>query len=312
MTTREVISLFSPEWKWFIEFTDPTQAHMHGVKSYIYSGKTPFQDVEIIETEFFGRCLVLDGKIQSAQYDEFIYHEALVHPAMLFHPGPEKVIVLGGGEGGALREILKYDTVKNLLMVDIDEEVVSLCEKYLPEWNGGSFKDSRTELLFMDARKYMEDNHKRWDVIFIDITEPLDDSPAYMLFTKEFYQILSQRLNENGVIALQAGNLNPRLLECHGAVYNTLKEVFPHVESYGVYIPSYDTVWGFLIASHRGGIRERSPESVDQAIAKQVKGELHYYDGQTHTHIFNLPRNIRMLRSREKRIIEDHNPLFTI
>lgn len=304
--------MFSSEWKWFIEFTDPTQAHMHGVRKYVYSGKTQYQDVEIIETDFFGRCLVLDGKIQSAEYDEFIYHEALVHPAMFLHPEPKDVIVLGGGEGGALREILKHSSVEKLVMVDIDRDVVSLCDKYLPEWNGSAFRDSRTELLFMDARKYMEDNIKRWDVIIIDITEPLDDSPAYLLFTREFYQLLAQRLQENGVIALQAGNMNPRLLSCHGAIYNTLNEVFPHVDSYGAYIPSYDTVWGFLIASQSEGVPRLPPEFIDSVMAQREIKELQYYDGITHNHMFSLPRNIRILRDREKRIIDDQNPLFTI
>jgi spermidine synthase len=304
--------LFSPEWKWFIEFTDPTQAHMHGVKRYIYSGKTAYQNVEIIETVFFGRCLILDGKIQSSEYDEHIYHESLIHPAMIMHPEPQEVVVLGGGEGGALREILKHPSVTELLMVDIDREVVSLCEKYLPEWNGGAYKDPRTELLFMDARKYMENNHKRWDVIVIDITEPLDDSPAYMLFTREFYQLLTQRLKKNGIIALQAGNLNPRLLQCHSAIYNTLKQVFRYVDSYGAFIPSYDTVWGFLIASHELNAGVISQEAVDNVIARREIKDLKYYDGLTHIHIFTLPRNLRILRSREKRIIEDQNPLFTI
>lgn len=304
--------MFSPEWKWFIEFTDPTQAHMHGVKRYIYSGKTLYQSIEIMETDFFGRCLVLDGKIQSSEYDEYIYHESLVHPAMIMHPDPREVIVLGGGEGGALREILKYPTVEELLMVDIDREVVSLCEKHLPEWNGGAFKDPRTELLFMDARKYMENNSKKWDVIIIDITEPLDDSPAYLLFTSEFYQLLTYRLKENGIIALQAGDLNPRLLHCHGAIYNTLKQIFRHVDSYGAFIPSYDTVWGFLFASQEVDVLDANPEMVDYIIAQRQIGELKYYDGLTHTHIFTLPRNVRLLRSQEKRIIEDHNPLFTI
>lgn len=304
--------MFSPEWKWFIEFTDPTQAHMHGVKRYIYSGKTAYQNVEIIETVFFGRCLILDGKIQSSEYDEHIYHESLIHPAMIMHPEPQEVVVLGGGEGGALREILKHPSVTELLMVDIDREVVSLCEKYLPEWNGGAYKDPRTELLFMDARKYMENNHKRWDVIVIDITEPLDDSLAYMLFTREFYQLLTQRLKKNGIIALQAGNLNPRLLQCHSAIYNTLKQVFRYVDSYGAFIPSYDTVWGFLLASHELNAGVISQEAVDNMIARREIKDLKYYDGLTHIHIFTLPRNLRILRSREKRIIEDQNPLFTI
>lgn len=304
--------MLSPEWKWFVEFTDLTQAHMHGVKKYIYSGETAYQNIEIMETFFLGRCLVLDGKIQSSAYDEYIYHESLVHPAMIMHPEPKDVVVLGGGEGGALREVLKHPSVAELLMVDIDRDVVLLCEKYLPEWNGGAFRDPRTELLFMDARKYMEDNHKQWDVILIDITEPLDDSPAYMLFTREFYQLLALRLKKNGVIALQAGDLNPRLLKCHGAVYNTLKQVFRYVDSYGAFIPSYNTVWGFLFASNEVKAGDFTDEIIDHVIAGREITDLKYYDGLTHVHIFTLPRNLRVLLSLEQRIIEDHNPLFTI
>ena len=91
--------------KWFIEYTHPSQAHMYGIERYVYDGKTPFQNIEIVDTDFFGRCLILDGKIQSSNYDEFIYHEALVHPAMVIHPSPKEIMVIGGGEGAVLRGI---------------------------------------------------------------------------------------------------------------------------------------------------------------------------------------------------------------
>ena len=122
-------------------------------------------------------------------------------------------------------------------MVDIDKEVVELCQRFLPEWSDGSFEDPRVKVHFMDARKYLEITDFQWDIIFIDITEPLDDSPSYKLFTKEFYQLVTKRLKKNGAVALQAGNLNSALFECHGAIYNTLNLVFKNVESYGAFIP---------------------------------------------------------------------------
>lgn len=300
----------SPTWKWFIEYTHPTQAHMHGIERYIYSDKTKFQKIEIVETDFWGKCLILDGKIQSAQFDEYIYHEALIHPAMVMHPSPAKIMVVGGGEGAVLREILKHPTVEKVLMVDIDEEVVEACKKYLPEWSQGAFDDPRVEIYFMDARKYLEENDSKWDIIFFDLTEPLDDSPSYLLFTKEFYHLASKRIEDKGSIALQAGNLNPRLFECHSAIYNTLKLNFKNVSSYGAYIPSYDSKWGFIFASQHTDALKFTPQEIDERLKERNINDLRFYDGLTHVHIFTLTKDIRALCRLDKRIIEDNNPLF--
>ena len=207
-----------PVRKWFVEYTHPTQAHAQ-VDKYLYSGKTAFQNVEIIETDFFGRCLIIDGKIQSSQFDEYIYHETLIQPAMVLHPEPKKIFVAGGGEGAVLREILKHPSVEKVVMVDIDKEAVELCKKYLPEWSQGTFEDPRVEVVYMDARKYLEENKEKWDIIFLDLPEPLDDSPCYLLFTSEFYKIVSERLQTGGTTCRQI-ILGPC---CSTAIYNTLK-----------------------------------------------------------------------------------------
>lgn len=296
--------------KWFIEFTHPSQAHMYGIEQYVYDGKTPFQSIEIIDTDFFGRCLILNGKIQSAQFDEFIYHEALVHPAMVMHPAPRDVLVVGGGEGAILREILKHPAVERLLMVDIDSKVVDLCKRYLPEWSRGAFNNPKVEIRFMDARKYLEDNDSKWDIIFLDLTEPLDDSPSYLLFTKEFYRLAAQRLKKGGGMALQAGSLNPKFIECHGAIYNTLQIAFKNVDSYGAFIPSYDTKWGFIYASQENSAHGFSPSMVDDCLTQREITDLRFYDGLTHLHIFTLPRHVRVMRAAEKQIITDENPFF--
>jgi spermidine synthase len=142
--------------KWFHDYVSPNITISYRVKELIYLGKTKFQSIAIIDNASFGKCLVLDGKIQSSEADEFIYHEALVHPAMVTHPNPEKVFIAGGGEGATLREVLAHNTVKKAVMVDIDEEVVDICHRFLSSWHQNSFDAQRVELHFTDAREYFE------------------------------------------------------------------------------------------------------------------------------------------------------------
>ncbi|NLN06065.1 MAG: polyamine aminopropyltransferase [Firmicutes bacterium] len=300
----------TPPWKWFIEYTHPTQAHMQAVENLLYSGKTKYQNVEIIDTEFYGRCLILDGKIQSAEYDEYIYHEALVQPAMTFHPAPRKVIVVGGGEGAVLREILRHPTVEHILMVDIDREVVELCKKYLPEWSQGAFEHPKVRVLYQDARAYLENSKENFDVIFLDLPEPVDGGPAYLLFTREFYQIVAARLQEDGIVAVQAGSFNPRLIECHAAVCHTLATAFPIVRPYSVFIPSYDTEWGFAVAAKTLDPLQFSPAEIDKRLEERKISDLKFYDGETHLSMFSVPKHIRQAISWNKRIIADDEPLL--
>lgn len=300
-----------PTWKWFIEYTHPTQAHMHGVEQFVYSGKTKYQVVEIMDTDFYGRCLVLDGKIQSSQYDEYIYHETLIQPAMILHPAPKSAMIVGGGEGAVLREILRHPTIEQIVMVDIDREVVELCKEYLPEWHQGSFYDPKVKLHYMDARKYLKKTDECFDIIFMDLTEPLDDGPSYLLFTKEFYRIVSDRLADDGIIALQAGSFNPRLIECHAAICNTLATSFPYVRSYSSFIPSYDAVWGFALAAKTFDPAALSAEEVDKRLGERNITQLKYYDGETHRLMFSVPKDVRTAKAKEVRIIADDRPLTT-
>src|SRR5512143_3315925 len=154
-------------YKWFIEYTSPEEGHLHGIRMIHYASQTKYQRMEIMDSGSYGRCLVLDGKMQSSITDEFIYHEALVHPAMLCHPEPKRVFIVGGGEGATLREVLRHKSVEYCLMVDIDEEVVKVSAELLPEYSQGAFTDKRTELAFLDARRYLEEYDEKFDVIVI-------------------------------------------------------------------------------------------------------------------------------------------------
>jgi spermidine synthase len=242
--------------------------------------------------------------------DEFIYHESIIHPAMLCHPEPRRVFVVGGGEGAPVREILKHRSVESVLMVDIDSEVVDLCRRHLPEMSAGAFEDKRVRVEFMDARAFLESSDQTFDIIIIDISEPIEEGPAYLLFTQEFYKIVFDRLTEHGALAVQAGTISLAGLECFATVHATLKSVFPVVAPYFADIPSFGRPWGFLFAGKGRHPAAFSREEIDRKIRETVHGDLRYYDGETHAMAFSLPKHVREQLAAEKRIIEDNHPLF--
>jgi len=297
--------------KWFLDYISPNEEHMHGIKGLVYSNRTKYQQMEIRDTGSYGRCLALDGKMQSSEVDEFIYHEVLVHPAMLVHPEPKKVFVVGGGEGATVREILRHRSVESCLMVDIDEEVVMSCKEQLPKWHAGAFDDPRTELKFLDARRWLEEHDEKYDVIIIDISEPVEEGPAYLLYTREFYELVTERLTEEGTIALQAGTTSIRGLLNLTAVHRTLETVFPHVVSMEAAIPSFGLPWGFTMASKKNDPKKLTAADVDGMIAGRIEGELRFYDGECHLGLMHLPKFIRKAIADQQKIIEDNAPIFT-
>ena len=295
------------EHKWLIEKTSPATAHMFGIESYIKNYKTAYQQVEIAESSFYGRLLILDGKIQSAEYDEYIYHEALVHPAMLMCPAPRRVLVTGGGEGATLREIFKHPAVEKVVMVDLDREVVELCKEYLTKWHQGSFEDKRLELLFMDARQYLEETDQVFDVIVSDIPEPVEEGPAVKLFTRQYYGLIKKRLATDGIISLQAGDCGLPFIEVHSAINHTLRQEMPFVQSYKAFIPSFNTDWGFILAAPCD--KNLAGKEEFNAKIKERRLELQYFDGETAVGMFSLPRDIRQILASEKAVLDDDNLL---
>jgi spermidine synthase len=293
----------------FSDYISPDLTVLHSIKERIYSGRTKFQSVEIINTGSFGVCLVLDGKIQSSEADEFVYHEALVHPAMLTHPRPERVFIAGGGEGATLREVLAHKAVKKAVMVDIDEEVVSLCRRFLPSWHQKAFDDPRAELHFADARKYLEESSDKFDVIIIDLVDPLEQGPARLLYTREFYQTVQQRLGQAGIMSVQAEPSEWGNLDNFTAIVNTLRNVFSIARPYQVHMPSFFGLWGFVTASQSLDPCELTPEEIDARISTRISKKMKSYDGLTHQAIFTIPRHIRQKLAARKRIITDKQPI---
>jgi spermidine synthase len=282
----------------------------HRIKKILYTGDTKYQHVEIVDTYSFGICLVLDGKIQSGEQDEFIYHEALVHPAMLSHRNPESVFIAGGGEGATLREIYRHKSVKKAVMVDIDREVVELCRRYLPAFHRNSFGDPRTELHFTDARKYIKDTKEKYDVIIIDIVDPLEAGPACLLYTQEYYRMLKNRMNPGGIMVIQSGSCGWANLHVFTYIISTLKTVFSIVKPYQVYVPSFVELWGFTCASDSLDPSRLSKKAVNGAIANRLNTRLKSYDGDSHKATFILPKPLRKKVAATRKVITDANPVF--
>ncbi len=300
----------SDKREWLYDEVSPDLAQLHRIKRVIFSGRTEFQSVEIIETRSFGVCLVLDGKIQSSERDEFIYHEALVHPAMLSHSWPETVFIAGGGEGATLREVLNHKTVKRVVMVDIDRQVIDICRRFLVSFHRGAFEDSRVELQIADARTYLEKTTDRFDVIVIDLVEPLKQGPACLLYTKEFYQLVKDKLSSEGIIAVQSGASGWTNLRNFTAIINTLKSVFSIVCPYQAYVPSFVDLWGFATASQTISPIKLLPEEIDSRISARMLKKPRSYDGLSHQAAFILPKHTRHQLAITRRIITDRNPIF--
>jgi spermidine synthase len=294
---------------WFLDKESEHRWIFHRVKKVLLSVETKFQNVEIIDTYNFGRVIVLDNKIQSAELDEFIYHEALTHPVMIAHPNPEYILIIGGGEGAILREVLKYDSVKQVLMIDIDKEFVEICKKHLESWHRGSFFDERVTLIFADAYDYTKKIEKKFDVIIADISDPIEGGPASLIYTKEFYKSIFNILSINGIFVTQATEIFYNQVEVHSIINKTVNSVFPIAESYCDYIPSLGSMWGFVVGSRDCYLKKMSPEEIDRRMkCREIKG-LKYYDPDSHIRLFGLPVRIKKLISIQNLIGSVKNPI---
>ncbi len=279
------------------------------MKRILYSGRSKYQEIDVVETQDFGLCLVLDGKVQSSLVDEFIYHEALVHPAMVTHPCPEKVLVIGGGEGGTVREVLKHNIVKDVVMVDIDEEVIRVSKTFMPQLSAGAFEDKRLKLVIDDGRAYLKKTNERYDVILIDVTDPLPEGPSYLLYTKQFYELVKERLKPDGLMATQATSVFYSR-KSYTLIYNTLRQVFPVVRAYSAWIPSYVSAWGFVLASLKHDPLSLSNEEVERRLSERGVSNLKFYCPDYHRPLFTLPLYLRKALEEEREVATDEMPTF--
>ena len=290
---------------WVKEYITPWDVYEHGITKVLAYKKTRYQEMYIVETGAYGKALVLDGKWQSCTGDEFLYHEALVHPAMICHQAPKNVLVLGGGEGATVREILRWKSVEKVTMVDIDGEVVSACREYLPEMHQNAFDDPRLELIIGDAVQFLDRSTKQWDVIISDLSDPIESGPSFPLFTQEYFRSIQQVLAPKGFFVVQAGPVSPAEISLHARLLKTLGTIFSHTLSYASHVPTYASPWGFGLASRQAIDTRPDPDIIDALLEQKTIGGFQLMDGITLLGMLQTPAYIR-------RAIEAETQIYTL
>jgi spermidine synthase len=272
------------------------------VRAVLYESRSDYQSIRVLDTVPFGRALILDGVLQTTEMDEFIYHEMIVHPLLISLAQPERVLIIGGGDGGCLRRALEHP-LREVVQVELDRAVVEACRRYLPQVSSGAFDDPRLQLLFADGYEFVARAQEPFDAIIVDLTDPFPPGPSLRLFTAEFYQLVRRMLKDDGLMITQSSSpllLTNELLR----IYANLKAVFPLVRVCLAPVPSYPGVlWSFTLAS-----AGNDPLALDEATVRQrlaARGiSPRYYSPQIHFASFALPPFLADLLAEPERLQE--------
>jgi len=271
---------------WYSELHQGRAGLTLKVKQVIYSGQSPFQRIDILETYEFGRMLVLYGSIMITEKDEFVYHEMISHVPLFTHPNPRRVLVIGGGDGGTVREVLKHPEVEQVTLVEIDQMVVEKCKEYFPQV-ACELDNPKTRILFQDGAQFMAETDEKFDVILVDASDPI--GPAEVLFQKNFHQNIYNRLNEDGIMVTQSESpwYHQRTLR---RMYENLRSIFPLVRIYWAYVPTYpSSIWSFTLCSKK--YHPIKDFKADQY--RELGISTNYYNAGIHQACFVLPNFIK-------------------
>lgn len=268
---------------WISDIVSPAYAQSIQVDSILYDGRSAYQHIQVATSPLFGRMLILDNAVQTTEADEFTYHEMLVHPALVGHPRPRRVLVIGGGDGGTLEEVLKHP-VEQATMVEIDREVVEVSRTFLPSICGRAFEDPRARLLIDDGIAFVRGTRERFDVILVDSTDP--KGPGVPLFSEEFYTACARVLTDEGMLVAQSGS-HVFQAALAADVRTRLASIFPTVVTYWAAVPAYPGVlWTFSCGSKRHDPRALGAEHIAGRLASV---STRYYDARMHAAAFTLP-----------------------
>lgn len=254
--------------------------------------KSPFQAVEVHDSESFGKLFRLDGHFMTSEKDEFFYHENLVHMAALTHPQPERALIIGGGDGGSAEEILKHPSMKSVTLCEIDRAVVDIARKYLQHVHKGALDDGRLTLRIEDGFEYVRATAERYDLIVLDLTDP--GGPSESLYTTDFYKACAARLNPVGAMTLHIASPVAHPARIRGGILD-LRAAFPVVTPYLTSVPLYGGMWMMACVSATLDPKGLSAFEVDRRIARRGLPHLQYYNGDMHRAALALPNFVRDL-----------------
>lgn len=270
---------------WFTEKQTENFGITMKVNRTLHTEQTDFQKLDIIETAEWGKMLLLDNMVMTSEKDEFVYHEMVAHVPLFTHPHPQKVLVVGGGDGGVVREILKHSSVEKVTLVDIDSKVIEYAKQYLPGI-AGELDNERVEVKVGDGFMHIAQSKNEYDVIMVDSTEPV--GPAVNLFTKGFYAGIAQALKDDGIFVAQTDNpwFKADLIR---EVQKDVKEIFPITNLYHANVPTYPSgMWTFTIGS-----KKYDPLQVSEDRFHDI--ETIYYTKELHKASFVLPKFVKDL-----------------
>ena len=273
---------------WFTEQHSKDARFSIKIDKQLFGRKSPYQRIDIFESKEFGRILVLDGYLMVTEKDEYIYHEMITHVPMAVNPAIKKVLVIGAGDGGTIRELVRYETIEHIDLVEIDELVVASCIEFLPK-TACRFNDPRLELHFEDGVKFVRKPQDEYDLIIVDSTDPF--GPGEGLFTKEFYGNCYKALKEDGILVNQHESIfYAEYAESMRRAHSRIKELFPIAKVYQAHIPTYPSGhWLFGFAS-----KKYDPISNFDAAAWDNLGiKTRYYNTELHTGSFAVPNTVK-------------------
>ena len=285
---------------WFTDKDDSQALSLRYKGEALYQKQSKYQKVTILDSYRYGKMLAIDSMVMTTEKDEFHYHEMISHPAMFMHKNAKNVLVIGGGDGGTIREILKHDSVDKVTMVEIDALVIEACKEHLPDI-ASEFNNPKLNLIIGDGLKFVQESEEKFDIIFCDNSDPV--GPSEGLFSKSFYENCHKLLNEDGILVVQGES--PKFNEkVFVDINGTIKDIFgaenAHISLF--YVPTYPTgMWSFQYGI-KNGIK---PSNIDMnEVESFVKAkELKYYNEQIHKASFALPSFVKEMISIGDKVI---------
>jgi len=254
--------------------------YFYTVEKSLHSAQTRYQALEIVDTAEFGRVMLLDGITQVVEKNDWLYHEPMVHPALTVHPDPRSVCVIGAGDGGICREVLKHACVEHLVHCDLDGEVVEACREWLPSLHGNCWDDPRCRLEIGDGRAWIENSEEPYDCVIMDMTDPF--GPSVMLYTQEFFQAVHRRLRDDrGLFVMHAESMISRP-QTSVQILKTLKSVFARVHVFYVYIQMYNLLWSVAVAGNDDAVATVDRETLARRLIERNVTPLEVYTPDTH------------------------------
>jgi spermidine synthase len=276
--------------KIFERLNDASGVYFEG--ALVERRRTPFQLLEVYDTPELGRIFRLDGYNMTSERDEFFYHENLVHPAAVAHPGPRHALVIGGGDGGSSEELLKHSTLEVVHMAELDPEVIEVSKAQFSRVHRGVFDNPRLKVTVGDGLAYLRQTAVRYDLVSMDLTDPV--GPSVELYSPATFALAKRAMSAQSALTLHIGSPFSHPQRVRETLAN-LRQVFRLVTPYFVHIPIYGSIWGFACASDSLDPRALAPEQVERVLAERKVGDLQYYNGETHRAVFALPNYVRSL-----------------